>query len=1159
MGNQTSQTLTEDVNVLLVHFPPLSTMCTAITSTKLFKTAKCTEQQNVFFVKVFSTSGIAKEVYKNKLDSITSILNKIPRSHLLPSVYMEKENEYLGVLCRPYVQSSLRQKIIRPPFLNNEEKKWIGYQMLKSVQQLHSNYLIHGDIRPENYLLTSWNWILLSDIGFYKPITIPEGDMTSYNLFFAPGSREACYLAPERFISKGKEINDLQFSVDVFSLGCVIAELFLDGEYLFTLPQVLAYKKKEIETSGKLHLLPDKVKAIVINMILLDTTKRWTINQCIDYWQSTILPKFVHYNYYDFCSSLLERYTSDERVLALQDFVSNCETNEYSVIFCTILGSLIRNVSKPSYKILSVKLMTELAYTDDMKLHRVLPFFICLLNKQERSSVKSCCLHNIAYLLTKVKYISAKDDHLFKEYIWPSVSLCKNDESEWVRYTLADLMPTWGLVARKLLELGQHSCSTLINFDKKLGALGSMVGSIYNDLLKNREDSVHIILLSNFPHFVEHFSGEVARTMFRDVIFPWMSRGDKYQVAILEESEQYVKVLGGYFFKYALKPLEINLYGHSELLVYLSLRLVNYHVRMNIELLEKTLQYLLHPSYWIRTEMHKLIIEILRQLDPTKNFSLIRPMIIPYLVLHPSQVLIIDENTITTHLYTHVRRSVFNMMIIGKPAKLSDQEEKAIGNILSLIHMVGLPTLSSKQPSINPEPDDKIQQERDLDLPKQFLANPTKKLYTGKNQYFEGLGLTGELECVINNHESPVTHIIPTIENFVLSASKDGKIFLWKLNKLDDYSKIKYRELKKDIGMKPISLGCCGDNFYIGYKDSIKIWDLELTQNEQTVETESITEVTSVDNNTIVYTDINGNIFSKDFRDDNSKLIFKLGAQKGIVSKLTKISNESIGLGTISGHIILFDLRFCVPSMCYYNSYKQPVLSLASYYCKYKPLIEGAQLITALASEIVMWDLNVARPSVLFTKKFQTPLQVPYLIPDPFFYSNFGPSQDTKPLKDFEYRTYFQPKLERLEQYTRISSNFVASLTEFGPLVKKSWETRSNVLKILVPEDSNVILSTGEDAVVRIWDPISSKNSALLGQGGLSKPDYYTSIIPDVLVIQEQALPPNNIKKKRRDFDDFVTTKKISHSHTINDMAYLNQPKPLLFTGSNDGTIRIWR
>ena len=107
--------------------------------------------------------------------------------------------------------------------------------------------------------------------------------MTSYTLFFSPGNREACYLAPERFSSKGKDALELKPTMDIFSLGCVITELFFDGAHLFTLPQLLSYKKNEIDISNKLNQLLDNVKEVIIKMIKVNSLDRWNINQCIEY------------------------------------------------------------------------------------------------------------------------------------------------------------------------------------------------------------------------------------------------------------------------------------------------------------------------------------------------------------------------------------------------------------------------------------------------------------------------------------------------------------------------------------------------------------------------------------------------------------------------------------------------------------------------------------------------------------------------------------------------------------------------------------------------------------------------------------------------------------------------------------------------------------
>ena len=220
--------------------------------------------------------------------------------------------------------------------------------------------------------------------------------------------------------------------------------------------------------------------------------------------------------------------------------------------------------------------------------------------------------------------------------------------------------------------------------------------------------------------------------------------------------------------------------------------------------------------------MQQLIIEILKQLDPTENFSLIRPMIIGYLLLHPSQVLIIDTNTIKTHVHSNIRRSVFNSKLAGKDPNLLPQEKAVLGIFLSLVEMIGMPENPDEVPPVLQEPDDKIQ--TDIVTRHRFHSSGSfKRNSPVKMQYFDTLGLTGDLEYVITSHSSPVTHILPTLENLIVSASKDGKIFLWKLNKYDDYSKIKYREMRKDIGMRPISLGCCGDFVYIGYRNCVKL------------------------------------------------------------------------------------------------------------------------------------------------------------------------------------------------------------------------------------------------------------------------------------------------------------------------------------------------
>eukprot|EP00595_Chromulina_sp_UTEXLB2642_P001080 CAMPEP_0196767414 /NCGR_PEP_ID=MMETSP1095-20130614/40796_1 /TAXON_ID=96789 ORGANISM="Chromulina nebulosa, Strain UTEXLB2642" /NCGR_SAMPLE_ID=MMETSP1095 /ASSEMBLY_ACC=CAM_ASM_000446 /LENGTH=413 /DNA_ID=CAMNT_0042135519 /DNA_START=62 /DNA_END=1300 /DNA_ORIENTATION=+ len=116
-------------------------------------------------------------------------------------------------------------------------------------------------------MVTTWNWIILTDFASFKPATIPDDDLTDFQYYFDTMSRRRCSVAPERFVkksninnnvkAKGDDfVNDnsengnslrstnkvaLNVPMDVFSLGCTIAEVFLDGEPLLDLPGILKY------------------------------------------------------------------------------------------------------------------------------------------------------------------------------------------------------------------------------------------------------------------------------------------------------------------------------------------------------------------------------------------------------------------------------------------------------------------------------------------------------------------------------------------------------------------------------------------------------------------------------------------------------------------------------------------------------------------------------------------------------------------------------------------------------------------------------------------------------------------------------------------------------------------------------------------------------
>lgn len=165
------------------------------------------------------------------------------------------------------------------PFLSHIEKKWIAFQILIALRDARNRKISHGDIKSENVLVTSWNWVYLSDFAAHKPTYLPLDDPSDYSYFFDTSGRRTCYLAPERFYtasgnpdisakksrvaaaedagSAGRRDGKVTEAMDCFGAGCVLAELFLEGAPLFTLSQLFKYREGELNVDGHLGTIED--------------------------------------------------------------------------------------------------------------------------------------------------------------------------------------------------------------------------------------------------------------------------------------------------------------------------------------------------------------------------------------------------------------------------------------------------------------------------------------------------------------------------------------------------------------------------------------------------------------------------------------------------------------------------------------------------------------------------------------------------------------------------------------------------------------------------------------------------------------------------------------------------------------------------------------
>ena len=98
--------------------------------------------------------------------------------------------------------------------------KTIIYQTACGLAYMHKNGFFHRDIKPENLLINQKNVIKIADFGLAREIRSlpPYTDYVSTRWYRAP-----------EILLKSSHYNS---PVDVFALGCIMAELYL-GKPLF--------------------------------------------------------------------------------------------------------------------------------------------------------------------------------------------------------------------------------------------------------------------------------------------------------------------------------------------------------------------------------------------------------------------------------------------------------------------------------------------------------------------------------------------------------------------------------------------------------------------------------------------------------------------------------------------------------------------------------------------------------------------------------------------------------------------------------------------------------------------------------------------------------------------------------------------------------------
>lgn len=181
--------------------------------------AKCYEAQRmdtgeVLCAKIVAKSTIAKPRARAKLQSEIAIHRKLEHEHVVRFCDHYEDADHVYIILELCPNQTLNDYVRRRPDrrMTEPEAIFYMYELIRAVQYLHYNRVIHRDLKLGNLLLDAGMHLKVGDFGLAAQLEF-DGDK-KHTICGTPN-----YIAPE--ILEGKSSGH-SFEVDIWALGVII-------------------------------------------------------------------------------------------------------------------------------------------------------------------------------------------------------------------------------------------------------------------------------------------------------------------------------------------------------------------------------------------------------------------------------------------------------------------------------------------------------------------------------------------------------------------------------------------------------------------------------------------------------------------------------------------------------------------------------------------------------------------------------------------------------------------------------------------------------------------------------------------------------------------------------------------------------------------------
>ncbi|XP_059909311.1 phosphoinositide 3-kinase regulatory subunit 4 isoform X1 [Gadus macrocephalus] len=716
-------------------------------STRFFKVARAKHREGLVVVKVFAIQdpSLPLTSYKQELEELKIRLHSA--QNCLP-FQKNSLTEKAAILFRQYVRDNLYDRISTRPFLNGVEKRWLAFQILTAVDQAHKAGVRHGDIKTENVMVTSWNWVLLTDFASFKPTFLPEDNPADFNYFFDTSRRRTCYIAPERFVdgsmftaendqttplvdlsnNNQRSRGDLRPTMDIFSAGCVIAELFTEGVPLFDLSQLLAYRKGQFQTEHVLMKIEDEnVRELVMQMIQREPDKRQSAEDYLRQQRGRAFPDI----FYSFLQPYMAQFaketfqSADERILVIRKDLDNillnlrggvCVSSSSSsslssggekvcqeegvvavgpreeqglTVLVSVITSCLQTLGCCDAKLAALELVLHLAprLAVDVLLDRIAPYLLHFCGDGV-PRVRAQAVRTLAKVLALVKEVPRNDVNIYPEYILPGIAHLAQDEATVVRLAYAENIAHLAETALRFLELVQENqvvpeggleeaeeaLHPSDNYDSELQALHEMVQQKVVTLLSDPENIVKQSLMENgITRLCVFFGRQKANDVLLSHMITFLNdKNDWHLRGGFFDSIVGVAAYVGWQSSSILKPLlQQGLSDAEEFVIYKALNALTCMCQLGLlqkphiyEFVSDIAPFLCHPNLWIRYGAVGFITVVAQRLSVADVYCKLMPHLSPFIT---QPIIQMDkELVLLSVLKEPVSRSIFDYALRSK-------------------------------------------------------------------------------------------------------------------------------------------------------------------------------------------------------------------------------------------------------------------------------------------------------------------------------------------------------------------------------------------------------------------------------------------------------------------------------------------------------------